>query len=43
VNVDGTIGAGEGVGTTTDLDVPSGAYTVQQEIESRGFVKPALF
>jgi hypothetical protein len=43
VNVNGTIAAGEGVGTTSDLDVPAGANSVQQEIESRGFAKPALF
>jgi len=43
VNVNGTIAAGEGVGTTNDLDVPTGANTVQQEIELRGFVKPSLF
>jgi hypothetical protein len=43
VNVNGTIAAGEGVGTTNDLDVPTGANSVQQEIESRGFAKPSLF
>ncbi len=43
VNVNGTIGAGEGVGTTTDLDVPTGANSVQQEIEARGYTTPALF
>ena len=43
VNVNGTIAGGEGVGTTNDLDVPAGANSVQQEIESRGFAKPALF
>jgi hypothetical protein len=43
VDVSGTIASGEGVGMVADLDTPSGANTVQQEIELRGFVKPSLF
>lgn len=43
VDVSGSIAASEGVGTVADLDTPSGANTVQQEVELRGFVKPSLF
>jgi hypothetical protein len=43
VDVNGTLAAGEGVGTISGLDVPAGANTVQQEIEARGFAKPILF
>ncbi|MBC7957002.1 MAG: hypothetical protein H7Y33_14170, partial [Cytophagales bacterium] len=43
VDVSGSIASGEGVGTVADLDTPSGANTVQQEIELRGFAKPSLF
>ncbi len=43
VNVSGGIVGSEGVGTLADLDAPSGANTVQQEIDARGFAKPSLF
>lgn len=43
VDVDNTLAANEGVGTTADLDAPSDNNTVQQEIESRGFSVPDLF
>ena len=43
VDVNMTLAAGEGLGTANSLDAPSGSNTVQQEIESRGFVIPSLF
>lgn len=43
LNADGTLASGEGVGTASALDVPTGTNTVQQEIESRGFAIPGLF
>ncbi len=43
LDANNTLDSGEGVGTASDLDVPSGTNTVQQEIESRGFVIPPLF
>jgi hypothetical protein len=43
VNVDHTISAAEGAGTTANLDVPSGINTVQQELTARGFTKPTMF
>jgi hypothetical protein len=42
-NVDQTLTAAEGVGTVNNLDVPGGTNTVQQEIEGRGFLSPALY
>jgi len=42
-NADATLASGEGVGTASTLDVPSGSNTVQQEIDARGFAKPSLF
>jgi hypothetical protein len=42
-NLDSTIAAGEGVATINSLDMPSGALTVEQEIQSRGFVPPPLY
>jgi hypothetical protein len=38
-----TIAPLEGAGTLSQLDAPSGANTVQQEIESRGFTIPKLY
>jgi hypothetical protein len=43
LDANGTLASGEGVGTTSGLDVPSGSNTVQQEIDARGFAKPSLF
>lgn len=43
VDVSGSIDAGEGAGTAADLDAPTGANSVQQELEARGFVLPTLF
>lgn len=43
VDANGTLDAGEGVGTVNDLDAPAGGRTVQGEIEERGFVTPTLF
>jgi hypothetical protein len=42
-NADATLAAGEGASTVDALDVPTGARTVQQEIDARGFSKPAMF
>jgi hypothetical protein len=42
-NADQTLALGEGAGTLSDLDVPSGGRSVQQEIESRGFALPSLY
>ena len=42
-NADQTLTAAEGVGTVNNLDVPGGTNTVQQEIEARGFLSPALY
>jgi hypothetical protein len=42
-NLNHTLEAGEGAGTMSELDKPSGALTVQQEIESRGFAIPTLY
>lgn len=43
LDANGTLASGEGVGTGSGLDVPSGTNTVQQEINTRGFAKPSLF
>ncbi len=43
VDVSQTLEPVEGVGTVNDLDLPAGANTVQQEIQARGFVSPALY
>ncbi|NDY93963.1 hypothetical protein, partial [Ideonella livida] len=40
---DGTLGLGEGVGTTPALDAPTGGRTVAQELGHRGFSVPPLF
>jgi hypothetical protein len=42
-NVDHTLAAGEGAPTVNNLDVPSGPNSVEQEIEARGFLSPALY
>lgn len=42
-DANGLLASGEGVGTASGLDLPSGSNTVQQEITARGFVKPGLF
>ncbi len=43
IDVNATLAAGEGLGTPSTMDAPTGSNTVQQEIEARGFVIPALF
>lgn len=44
VDANGTLAAGEGVGTAAQLDVPAGSgTTVDAEIRSRGYTPPALF
>lgn len=44
VNADGTLAAGEGVGTTSTLDGLTGTNTtVDQEMRSRGLVTPSMF
>jgi hypothetical protein len=43
VNADGTLGATEGNSITTDLDVVDPTKSVQETIEARGFVNPALY
>ena len=43
VNADGTLGATEGNSITTDLDVVDSTKSVQETIEARGFVNPALY
>jgi hypothetical protein len=43
VNADNSLAANEGVGTVAALDAPTGSNSVQEEIESRGFTKPAAF
>lgn len=43
VNVDGTVGATEGLATVHNLDVPGGTRTIEQEVESRGFTSPTLY
>ncbi len=43
VDANGTLASNEGVGTSPNLDVPSGSLTVQQEVVSRGFSLPSLF
>jgi hypothetical protein len=42
-NADQTLALGEGAGTLSELDVPSSGRSVQQEIESRGFMLPSLY
>jgi len=44
VNADGTLAAGEGVGTATALDGLTGtSVTVDQEMRSRGLLTPSMF
>ena len=43
-NGDGTVGAGEGLGSSADLDAPAtGVASVQDELAARSFVLPAWF